>query len=342
MVRDIEERLRALGLSPAYVEDLLQPVQELTCSTAFWRHQSKGLAIFFAPDTLHILRLPYPFEQQAAVSNQFHVRPLLPLISADGRFYILTLKRDVIELWQGTVEGMDRVELQKVPEDLSGIWRRKAPTMRIPPREENGEINYWPATFAGPDLDAEKEDEKGIRAHLRKLDEGLNALLTGKVPLVLAGEKDCRSQYRSVSAYPALVEQEIEAEKTRSLNKDTLHQRGLEIVAPPWRREKRRAWAEYERLAGRGSDVVSNDVAEILPAAYRGEIKTLFIPMDLQRWGTFEEKAGHVECHTEPEAGDIELLDQAAGYTFVNGGRVYTHGPKEVQVKDSATAVFRY
>ncbi|MFP3896914.1 MAG: hypothetical protein ACLFV5_08805 [Anaerolineales bacterium] len=338
MLRDIEERLTALGLSPAYVEELLQPVQDLVSFTAFWGHQSRGLAIFFAPDTLCILRLPYPFEQQAALSNQFHIRPLLPLISADGRFYVLTLRQEMIELWQGTVEGLDRVEITRVPENLSGIWRRESPTVRIPTAEAGRESSQWPARFAAPDLDAEEED---IQAHLRRLDGGLNDLLTGRVPLILAGEGNYCSLYRSISDYPKLVGGEIEGERDQPLDK-TLHHRGLEMVKPQWRREKRRAWAEYERLAGRGSGVVSDDLAEILPAAYNGEIKTLFVPLDLQRWGTFEAETGHVACHPTPEAGDVELLDQAAGYTFVNGGRVYTHGPKEVQIKDSAAAVFRY
>lgn len=338
MVRDIDERLAALGLSSAYVEDLLQPVQELASSSAFWRHQSKGLAIFFAPGALHILRLPHPFEQQAAVSNQFHLRPLLPLISADGRFYILRLEREEIGLWQGTGEGVDRVELHQAPGEITGIWKREAPTIRIS-SEEREEIRYWPATFAGL---APHTKEGDLRAHLGKLDRGLNALLTGKVPLVLAGERDYCSLYRSTSIYPKLMEGEIEEKGDRSLDKETLHREGLDMVKPRWRRERRRAWAEYERLAGSGSDAVTDNVAEILLAASRGEIKTLFIPMDLQRWGTLEEEVGRIECHREPEAGDIELLDQAAGYTFVNGGRVYTHGPKEVQKKDSVAAVFRY
>ncbi|MFO7918858.1 MAG: hypothetical protein R6V13_12360 [Anaerolineae bacterium] len=339
MARDIDERLTALGLSPAYVEELLQPVQELASSESFWRHQSKGLAIFFAPDTLHIFRLPRPFEQQAAVSNQFHIRPLLPLVSADGRFLILTLERGRIELWQGTSEGLDRVELQRVPEDLSGIWRREAPTVQIPTTEQGRKTSYWPATFAAPDPDAGEGD---TRAHLSKLDGGLNDLLAGKVPLILAGERDYRLLYRSVSRYPGLVEEEIEGEEEQPLDKDILRRRGLEIIKPRWRREKRRAWAEYERLTKSGSGVVSDNVAEILLAASRGEVKTLFVPMDLQRWGTFEEDVGRIESHPEPEAGDIELLDQAAGYTFVHGGRVYTHGPKEVQKQDSAAAVFGY
>ncbi|MEA3408365.1 MAG: hypothetical protein U9R48_09860 [Chloroflexota bacterium] len=64
--------------------------------------------------------------------------------------------------------------------------------------------------------------------------------------------------------------------------------------------------------------------------------------MGLQQWGTFEAGGRDVECHRKPEAGDVELLDQAAGYTFAKGGKVYINGLKEVQMKDSVAAVFRY
>lgn len=342
MLRDIEERLTALGLSSAFVEESLQPVQGLASSGTFWEHQSKGVAIFLAPDSLHILRLPYPFEGQAAVSNQFHIRPLLPLISADGRFYILTLRRDAVELWQGTDKGLDRVELQRVPKNLSEIWRQELSPVRIPTMDEAAEITYWPATFAGPGLDAGEEDEGDILAHFRRVDEGLSDLLDGRAPLILAGEKGYPSLFRSVSHYPKLLAQGIEMGEGRVLNKDTLHQRGLGIVQPRWHREKKRAWAEYERLARSGSGVVSSDLEEILPAAYNGEVKTLFVPLDVQRWGTFEAETGYTVCHAKPEAGDMELLDQAAGYTFVRGGQVYVRESKEVQMKDSAAAVFRY
>ncbi|MEA3408366.1 MAG: hypothetical protein U9R48_09865 [Chloroflexota bacterium] len=199
MLRDIEECLTTLGLSSAYVGRLLQA---LASSRAFWGHQSKGLAIFLAPDSLHVLRLPYRFQQQAAVGNQFHIRPLLPLISADGRFYILTLERNVIELLQGTREGLDRVDLREVPEDLAQVWRGKAPSVRISTAGKAKEIIYRPAIFAGPKLDARKENERDILDYFRRLDKGLNGLLDGQVPLVLAGRKGYRSFYRSINGYP--------------------------------------------------------------------------------------------------------------------------------------------
>jgi hypothetical protein len=339
MLKDIEERLTTLGLSSAFVEDFLQPVQRLASSEVLWRHQSKGLAIFLAPDSLHILWLPYPFERQAAVSNQFHIRPLLPLISADGHFYILTLKRDTVELLQDTKEGLDHVELEKVPETLEKMWKRESPTVRVPTKKKGQEISYWPATFAGPGFGV-RENESRVADHFRRLDKGLNRLLDGKAPLILAGVAEYRSRYREISSYPEVMAQGIGEKNGQHLDK--LHRRGREVVAPYWKRKKRRALAEYERLAEGGSAAVSDDLEEILPAAYRGEIKTLFVPMTLQCWGTFEAETGYVACHGKPEAGDVELLDQAAGYTFVRGGEVYAYGPKGVQMRDSVAAVFRY
>jgi hypothetical protein len=36
------------------------------------------------------------------VTDRFHIKPLLPLLSGDGRFYVLALSQSEVRLLQGT------------------------------------------------------------------------------------------------------------------------------------------------------------------------------------------------------------------------------------------------
>jgi hypothetical protein len=44
------------------------------------------------------------------VSERFHVKPLLPLLSGDGRFYVLALSQNEIRLLQGTRYSVEQVD----------------------------------------------------------------------------------------------------------------------------------------------------------------------------------------------------------------------------------------
>lgn len=51
----------------------------------FWLHMSDGLAIFRSPEVFYTYRLPTGFNEKIVVGNHFHLKPLLPLLTNDGR-----------------------------------------------------------------------------------------------------------------------------------------------------------------------------------------------------------------------------------------------------------------
>ena len=60
----------------------------------------------------------------------------------------------------------------------------------------------------------------------------------------------------------------------------------------------------------------------------------------VQRWGSIE--AGVVTERTEPQPGDVDLLDEAALATWNTGGRVFVVDPDDVPEGAEVAAVFRY
>jgi hypothetical protein len=109
LLAQAEAHLFALGLRTPQVMELLAPATRLLeDNLAFWQHQRDGLALFLARDTSMVYRLPVSFAEQAVVGSRFYIRPLLPLLSGDGTFYLLALSQNHVRLWRGSRYRLDR------------------------------------------------------------------------------------------------------------------------------------------------------------------------------------------------------------------------------------------
>lgn len=99
LIREAEEKLIAYGLRSQDARDLLQPAQELD-NYDFWQHQSDGLAIFISNNFFSYYCLPLNFAELVVVSDRFHLKPLMQLLTGDGKFYILALSQNQVRLFQ--------------------------------------------------------------------------------------------------------------------------------------------------------------------------------------------------------------------------------------------------
>jgi hypothetical protein len=81
---------------------LLNPAQERLQDDDFWQHQSDGLAFFLAREFAQSFCLAERFEELAVVEHRFHLKPLFPLISGDGVFYVLALSQNQVRLFHGS------------------------------------------------------------------------------------------------------------------------------------------------------------------------------------------------------------------------------------------------
>src|SRR5262245_6125038 len=126
VVREAEECLTAAGSRTSEARDLLRPAQELLHDVPFWLNVSEGLAAFLSPEIVRFYRLPLTFDDQVIVTDHFQVKPLLPLLTDDGRFYVLALSQKSVRLLLGTRQTIGEVALQGVPtsfdEALQSDW----------------------------------------------------------------------------------------------------------------------------------------------------------------------------------------------------------------------------
>ncbi len=102
------------------------------------------------------------------------------------------------------------------------------------------------------------------------------------------------------------------------------------------------AVAHYQQLAGQSSEQVADTLEKIVPAAYHGQVETLFVAAGMQQWGAFNPSKNEIELHDQMESGDESLLDLAAVQSYLKGGIVYSMEPEKVPGGTYAAAVLRY
>jgi hypothetical protein len=86
-----EESLVRAGWHAAGTKKLRAPGRRLLEDINFWKYQSDGLAAFLAPQFLRPFRLPLACKEGVVVANRFSIIPLLPLLSDNGRYFVLAL-----------------------------------------------------------------------------------------------------------------------------------------------------------------------------------------------------------------------------------------------------------
>lgn len=353
LVGQARSELTALGERTPDIENLLAPAQALVNNNDFWQYQSDGLALLLSADRMATYRLPLSFQEMVVINDRFTVRPLLPVVIGEGVFYLLSLRQGGVRLLRGTRFALAEVELgEDVPTSLAEALkydefeanvrfhiasRPSTGSSRTAP--DRGAAMYHGQGGAGDDANIKEQ----IIRFFRQLDNGVRDLLEGsqQPPLVLAGIDYLRGLYRQVNQYGALVEAEI-TNDPEALTLPELHQRAWTIVEPIFTADRQAALATYHHLAGTEDGRAAQTIEEIAPAAYFQRVDTLFIPHTMALWGAFNPEANQVQVHHERQPGDQDLLDFAAAYTLLNGGKVYLVEPDGLPAGAMLAAIFRY
>jgi hypothetical protein len=340
LVRQAEDRLTAAGRRPSEAQYLLRPAGELVDDIPFWQNVTTGLAYFLSPEMTRSYRLPLTFGEQVVVADHFHVKPLIPLLTEDGRFFVLALSQKHVRLLQGTRHTIAEVELQGVPTSLEEArqadWVEETRTFHTVSRA-GGATGGRAAVFHGQGAEIDNPKE-GLPEFVQRVDRGLHRLLHDeRAPMVLAGVEYLLPIYREHNTYPHLLNQGLEGHPDR-MSPQQLHDRAWPIVEPHFRQAREKITALYGQLAGTGRS--ANDVREVVAAAWRGEIQYLFVALGREQWGTFDPASQKVEVHDRAAPGDEDLLNLAAVHTLSHKGTVYAVEPDQVPDRTPLAAIF--
>lgn len=347
LLSSAEKQLQALADDEAL--KMLKPARALIDDYDFWQHQSDGLAILLSAEHQKILRLPLEFEELAAVAPRFHLKPLLPLLTEGGRYYVLALSRNHVRLFLATPHRISEVDVgDTVPDSVADAlgydWEQRSLQYHGQRRAAGARREaIYHGHGAGSD-----DREMELHRFLEILDSGLHEALTktGR-PMVLAGVEEVTAVFRQVSKYPHLVEQTVTGNPDETTAEE-LQRKAWEAVEPVFRSQRDQAAERFAELQGTGK--ATDQLDEIVPAACDGRIEIAFVPVGRNVWGHYDPAERTIERVEEPpsaetnDAGDVavDLLDFAALRSLSTGATVYAVSADDLPGDGDAAAILRY
>lgn len=338
LIRDAEERLIASGMKPQDARNFLEKAQGVVNNVLFWRQQRDSLAFFLSSDLFLHYNLPVRTAELIVVTDRFHLKPLLPLLSRDERFYILALSQNEVKLYAGTSLSIREVEIEGLPQGIDKALQVDEPEKQVRFRSGGGGGDRG-AMISGHGADIEDAKDNLLR-YFRQVDRMLKDVLKDeRVPLILAGVDFLFPIYREVNTYPALFEENITGNPKR-LNKEGLKKKGWALVSLHYARDIENAVNLYQQSQGTG--LTASNIKDILVAAHQGRVGVLFVPLDKELWGNFKSDSGRVTFSETAVTGGEDLFDLAAILTHVHGGNVFALPPENIPEGLSIAALFRY
>ena len=340
-----EKDLSDRGIGRRDVQKMLEPASVLLQDSDFWQHQSDGLAIFLSSSGIRRYRLPLNFEEFVTVRDRFHIKPLLPLFTGDGQFYILALSQNEVRLLLGSRYSVSQIDIGQVGGSLAGTITSTNHQMSLQLHTSGstgGISGAGSVSFHGQGGGSDESEKDELLRYFRLVSDGLTEFLQGdRVPLVLAGVEYLLPIYKEANTYSNLIDTVITGNPDL-LSADELHKSAWVIVNPRFQMAREDAGAYYRQLAGQVSERVVDTLEKIVLAASDGRIETLFIASGVQQWGVFNPDINEIDLNDQMESGDESLLDLAAVQTYLKGGTVYIVEPDQVPGGTSAAAVLRY
>ena len=337
LLRDAEKQLLDGGMGPREAGALLQPAQALLDDANFWNHQHEGLALFMSADDFHYYALPFSVEELLVVAQSYYVKPVLPLFTNNGHYFILAISQNEIRLFEGTRYGVGQIDLPEgTPESLEAALRLDGPqkTLQMHPGGGGGMFHGQ-----GP---GDEEQKVWIEQYLNLVDTSLKEIFREQnAPLVLAGVDYLLPMYRKVSEYSNIMEEGITGNPDH-LRPEELQEQAWRIVETYFQQETKKIVEQYQQLAD--TDKATDNVEEIVAAAFNGRVDKLILSVENQIWGAFNPKDGKVmrSSNGQSKKYNLALLDFTAMHTLQNGGTVCALSQDEMPTDSPIAAVFRY
>lgn len=313
-------------------DEILAGVRDLIDDNDFWQHQADGLAIFAGPDGLASYRLPISFEEKVVVGKRFHIKPLLPLISGESRFFVLAVSQNETRMFVGSRQHMKILELESVPESLASALAYDDPEKQL--QWHTGSPGGDAAVFHGHG--GNEDDKEDILRYFRQIDKGLSEVLRGeRAPLILAAVDYEYSIYREANSYPNLLDEHISGNPER-LRPNELHERAWAVVEPIVEKEQQKAMSAGVEAIAKGAG--TTDISDAVRAAIQGRVDTMFVERTASIWGRLEPDGEQVIIVDSQGPKTEDLSDLAAAHTLRNGGKVYALDDRSSIPGDGALA----
>ncbi len=329
--------------TPKGREAFFAQARELLERDTFWKHQSDGFCLFLSDDLFRYFRLPIPFDELAVVSERFHLKPLLPFLSNDHRFFVLALSQKNVRLLRCTRQRAEELAPEDMPASLQEALAHDVPQKQLQYYAQGGggqrPTDVGGAIYHGHGV-GHDDAKNAILRFFQSVDDGLHEVLRDETaPLVLAGVEMLIPIFKEASNYANILDETVPGNPDE-LSAADLRKKAWEIVADHFEKDRSAAVAAYMDISR--TDRASSDLRQVVPASHHGRVDLLFVPEGRREWGLFDPEADSLTLHEEQLPGDEDLLDFAAVHTWLNGGTVYVVPAETIPGNGLLASRFRY
>lgn len=344
LIRKAEKSFDELEPSAKARDQALTRGRQLLEEISFWRKSGDGLAAFWSVEQFQPYRLPLKFEELLVAAPRFHIKPLLPLFSSDGQFFVLALSQNEVRMLQCTRFSAMAIDLPELSGGLQQVLKYDDTGKELQFHTGTagggaGGIGRRSAMFHGHGVGVDDSKDEIVQ-YFRKIDSVIRKILPNETaPLVLAGVDYLLPLYHSVTGHGNLAEKGIQGNPD-GLSAQKLQAKAWEIIAPYFRRKQNEASGRLLELAGTG--LASGDLREIIPASIQGRVDVLFVSTGQQCWGILDPEGYQFKLLAEETVGSEDLLNRIAVETLMQAGQVYAVEPDQVPLGGSAAALFRF
>ena len=320
LIGEAERMLEARGLDMRRREMLLNPVHEIARGIDFAEHRDRGLAIFARNGRAEVLRLPGVAPTCAIAGRYFHLKPLLPFIASNRRFYLLALSAKNVRLFAATPFAWSEVKLDLLPPELQA------------------ELDSRLAAEGPPD---EARKELLLGDPHRVADAVRAAIGADESPIILAAEPNATGHFTKVAGLRQLYPETL-ALNPFSFSEAELRDKAVELIRPLLDSECDSVIDLANARLGTAEPTVSLRLEEVLTAAKEGRVDAVIVDRDGVLWGRFEPEQEQVVAHGSQAAGDEDLLNVAAVLALRQGGRAFAIERSRIPRQSPVVATLRY
>jgi hypothetical protein len=304
----------AMNKKSAYT--YLAPALALLEQGDFWSRLSDGLVVFLHDKTFEYYSVPISFNNFVFVGNQFYLRHLLPLVDKNNKFFILALSQNEVRFFEARKHSITPVVIEDfVPNGIKEM-------IGVDDTEQVLQMhNSGNAIFHGQG--GGKDDKnKQLYKYFQDVDEGLMKMLYDETaPMVIYAVDYEIPMYKEISRYSNLAAQHVTGNPEHE-DPMLIHERAWDAVRDTF--EKNNATQKEIFQQAMAEDKASFSTHHIIPAAFNGKVKTLFVDANTDEiWGTYDKNTNILNLHTERQPNSLCLLNEAALATFNNGGIVH-------------------
>lgn len=342
-LQNIAAQLKEKGYDSPEIDELLNEANELYKNEDFWKHTSSGLAMFISNEETLFYRVPITFNEYSKVSYRYYIKPLLPLVSQDGRYFIIALDLNETKLYHGSKFSISEIELSKdTPTSLDDAMILDDPEKSIQFHTgAGGPKGDRHAVFHGQGTGADdKLEKKQILRFFQMLNKGVMEILAGEnVPLLIIGVEYLIPIYRDANSYSHLFKDAIDIDP-QTLSPKELHKRSWGKVESHFKKSEEEALNEYGNKVK--ENLATDELDKVIKGSVNQRIDKLFVNLEKQTWGRYDQKNDQLILDPEPTTENEDLQDFTIFNTIENKGIVYTLENDRMPNGKSMAAVFRF